>query len=249
MRIRAVVRTGWAWLVGTLATVGCTLPALLISRLPGGDAMAHRMARLWGRLCVWGTGCSVHVEVLARLDLDRRYVVMANHQSALDIPVLMAVLPAAWRTVFWAKESLFRVPVLGWAMRMLGHMPIDRVNRQLAGRMLADTLRRVEDGRSVLVFPEETYGPEAGLLPFQRGGFVFALKTRLDVLPVGLLGTRSAAPPGSRLVLPRTITVRFGEPIPTSSVLVAERAALTERTRAAIERLCRESPPGHNLPV
>jgi 1-acyl-sn-glycerol-3-phosphate acyltransferase len=248
VRIRAVVRTGWAWLVGTLATVGCTLPALLIARFPGSDPVVHRMARLWGRLCIWGTGCPVRVEGLARLDLDRRYVVMANHQSALDIPVLMAVLPAAWRTVFWAKQSLFRVPVLGWAMRMLGHTPIDRVNRQLAGRMLADTLRRVEDGRSVLVFPEETYGPKAGLLPFQRGGFVFALKTRLDVLPVGLLGTRSALPPNAQLVSPTTVTVRFGEPIPTAELGVTDRAALTERTRAAIERLCREGPPGHNLP-
>jgi len=237
VRIRAAVRTGWAWLVGTLATVGCTLPALVIARFPGSDLVVHRMARLWGQLCIWGTGCPVRVEGLARLDLDRRYVVMANHQSALDIPVLMAVLPAAWRTVFWAKESLFRIPVLGWAMRMLGHMPIDRVNRSLAGRVIAETLRRVEDGRSVLVFPEETYGPGDRLLPFQRGGFVFALKTGLDVLPVGLLGTRSAAPPDSRLVSPTTVTVRFGEPIPTSSVSVAERAALTERTRAAIAQL------------
>jgi 1-acyl-sn-glycerol-3-phosphate acyltransferase len=236
-KLLRVGRTAFAWAFGALATVGCTLPALLISKLPGGDPVVHRMARLWGRLCVWGTGCPVFVEGLDRLDPSRRYVVMANHQSALDIPVLMAVLPAPWRTVFWAKQSLFRVPVLGWAMRMLGHMPIDRVNRQLAGRMLADTLRRIEDGRSVVVFPEETYGPGERLLSFQRGGFVFAIKTRLEILPVGLLGTRSALAPGSRLVSPTSVTVRFGDPIPTSGVAVAERATLTERTRAAIERL------------
>jgi 1-acyl-sn-glycerol-3-phosphate acyltransferase len=74
-------------------------------------------------------------------------------------------------------------------------------------------------------------------LPFQRGGFVFALKTRLEILPVGLRGTRSALAPGSRMISPTTLTVRFGEPIPTSSVSVAERAALTERTRAAIAQL------------
>ena len=231
------MRTGWAWLIGALATVGCTLPALLIVRIPGGDPVVHRMARLWGRLCVLGTGCPVRVEGLARIDPSCRYVVMANHQSALDIPVLMAVLPAAWRTVFWAKESLFRVPVLGWAMRLLGHMPIDRVNRSLAGRTIAETLRRVEDGRSVLVFPEETYGPEGRLLSFQRGGFVFALKTRLAVLPVAVLGTRSTLAPGSRMVSPSTVTVRFGEPIPTAELGVTDRATLTERTRAAIELL------------
>jgi 1-acyl-sn-glycerol-3-phosphate acyltransferase len=235
--ILRVVRTAFAWAVGVLATVGCTLPALVISRLPGGDPVAHRMARLWGRLCVWGTGCPVRIEGLARLDPGRRYVVMANHQSALDIPVLMAALPAAWRTVFWAKQSLFRVAVLGWAMRMLGHMPIDRVNRQLAGKTLSDTLRRVEDGRSVLVFPEETYGPPGQLLPFQRGGFVFALKSRLDVLPVAVLGTRDALPPGSRLVVPTPLIVRFGEPIATSELTVGDRPLLAEQTRAAIAQL------------
>ncbi|HOC43916.1 MAG TPA: lysophospholipid acyltransferase family protein [Thermoanaerobaculales bacterium] len=242
------IRTAFAWAFGCLATVGCTLPALLISRLPGGDPVAHRMARLWGRLCVWGTGCPVRIEGLAHVDLARRYVVMANHQSALDIPVLMAVLPAAWRTVFWAKESLFRVPVLGWAMRMLGHMPIDRVNRRLAGKMLSDTLRQVEDGRSMLVFPEETYGPPGQLLPFQRGGFVFALRSRLDVLPVAVLGTRDALPPGVRRVAPTRLTVRFGEPIATSELAVGDRPLLAERTRAAIEHLCREGHPGHDLP-
>jgi 1-acyl-sn-glycerol-3-phosphate acyltransferase len=249
VKLLRIARTAFAWAFGALATVGCTLPALLISRLPGGDPVVHRMARLWGRLCVWGTGCPVRVEGFDQIDLARRFVVMANHQSALDIPVLMAVLPASWRTVFWAKQSLFRVPVLGWAMRMLGHMPIDRVNRQLAGRVLADTLRRIEDGRSVLVFPEETYGPEGRLLPFQRGGFVFALKTRLPILPVAVLGTRPALPPDARLVAPTTLTVRFGEPIPTAALGVTDRAALTEQTRAAIERLCRDGLSDRGLPV
>ena len=234
VKLLRVARTAFAWAFGALATVGCTLPALLISRLPGGDAVAHRMARLWGRLCVWGTGCPVRVEGLDQIDLARRFVVMANHQSALDIPVLMAVLPASWRTVFWAKQSLFRVPVLGWAMRMLGHMPIDRVNRQLAGRVLADTLRRIEDGRSVLVFPEETRTSDGSLLPFQRGGFLIALKAALPIVPVGLDGARRSMAKFSYVVRPGRITVRFGEPIPTAGRAVSEKAALMEETRNAI---------------
>ena len=101
----------------------------------------------------------------------------------------------------------------------------------------------------MLVFPEETYGPGDRLLPFQRGGFVFALKTRLPILPVAVLGTRPALPPDARLVAPTTLTVRFGEPIPTAALGVSDRAALTEQTRAAIERLCRDGLSGHGLPV
>lgn len=239
MKAWSVVRTGWAWLVGGLATVGLTLPALAISTLPACQLTVHRIARLWGRLCTWGTGCGIVVEGGEQIDSGSRYVLMANHQSALDIPVLMGVLPAAWRTVFWAKESLFRIPVLGWAMRMLGHMPIDRVNRLSAGDILAETRRRVADGRSVLVFPEETYGAGGEMLPFQRGGFLVAVRTGLPVLPVAITGTRSALPPRSRLISPTTITVRFGDPIPTASLKVSDRQALAEQTRSAIERLRR----------
>jgi 1-acyl-sn-glycerol-3-phosphate acyltransferase len=238
----AVVRTGWAWLVGAVATVGLTVPALAISAIPACSRTVHRMARLWGRACIWGTGCRVVVEGAGRIEPRDRYVLMANHQSALDIPVLMGVLPAQWRTVFWAKRSLFRIPVLGWAMRMLGHMPIDRVNRHSAGTMLAETRRRVSDGRSVLVFPEETYGPGDRLLPFQRGGFVVAVRTGLPVLPVAVVGTRSALPPGARLISPTTLTVRFGDPIPTQNLSVSDRPALVEQTRAAIESLRGDDP-------
>jgi 1-acyl-sn-glycerol-3-phosphate acyltransferase len=245
----AVIRTGWAWLVGSLATVGLTMPALAISVFPSCQPTVHRMARLWGRVCIWGTGCRLVVEGADRVDPGGRYVLMANHQSALDIPVLMGVLPAHWHCVFWAKQSLFRIPVLGWAMRMLGHMPIDRVNRLSAASMLADTQRRIADGRSVLVFPEETYGPGNQLLPFQRGGFVMAMKTGLPVLPVALIGTRSALPPRSRLLSPTTLTVRFGHPIPTRDLSVSDRPALVEQTRAAIESLRREDPSGPDLRV
>jgi len=245
----ARARTGWAWLVGGLATVGLTLPALAISTIPACRLTAHRMARLWGRVCIWGTGCRLVVEGADRLDARDRYVLMANHQSALDIPVLMAVLPAEWRTVFWAKQSLFRVPVLGWAMRMLGHMPIDRVNRLSAGSMLAETRRRVADGRAVLVFPEETYGPGDQLLPFQRGGFLVAVRTGLPIVPVAVAGTRSALPPRSRLLTPTTLTVRFGTPIATRELTVTDRPALVERTRAEIERLRDQDPAESGAPA
>lgn len=249
MKALAVIRTGWAWLVGGFATVGLTLPALAISPIPACRLTVHRMARLWGQVCIWGTGCRLVVEGADRLDPGGPYVLMANHQSALDIPLLMAVLPADWRCVFWAKQSLFQVPVLGSAMRMLGHMPIDRVNRLSAASMLADTRRRIANGRSVMVFPEETYGPGDRLLPLQRGGFLVAVRTGLPVLPVALTGTRSALPPRSRLLSPTTLTVRFGEPIPTRDLSVADRPRLVERTRAAIESLCQEDYSGHDIRV
>ena len=103
--------------------------------------------------------------------------------------------------------------------------------------MLQESTERAAGQRSVLVFPEETYSREPGLLPFQRGGFVLALKTGLPILAVGISGTREALPPGRRLVTPTTLRVRFGDPIPTAALGVSSRQALSDKTRQMIENL------------
>jgi len=232
-------RTAVAWTVSSLATVGLTLPGMAIATIPALNIVTFRMARLWGRICIASTGCPVATHGLTNVDVNGRYVVMANHQSALDIPLLMSVLPAEWKTVVWAKKSLFRIPVLGWAMRTLGHMPIDRVDRSTAGETLFRSRRKISNSRSVLVFPEATYAPEGKPLPYKRGGFVLAIKTGLPILPVGVWGTRIALPPNGRLISPTAITVRFGAPIPTADVSVSDRAELTERARTVIDDLAR----------
>jgi len=237
MRCLQIIRSGFAWANGIVSTVVFTLIGLTLAALPGGRVLQHRFAGSWGRVCMWGTGCPVRIEGLERIDLQRRFIVMVNHQSALDIPLLIGAMPAEWQTIFWAKQSLFRIPVLGWAMRALGHMPIDRINRRTASKMLLESTERVARQRSVLVFPEETYSREQGLLPFQRGGFILALKTGLPILPVGVAGTREALPPGHRVITPTPLTVRFGEPIPTAGLAVSSRQSLADRTRQAIADL------------
>jgi 1-acyl-sn-glycerol-3-phosphate acyltransferase len=246
MVILRVIRTAIGWFIGVTATVVFTLLGLVIALIPGLELLQHRMARLWGQICIWGAFCPIRVENLDRIDRRAQFVLMVNHQSALDIPLLKAVIPAEWLTVFWAKQSLFRIPVLGWAMRSLGHMPIDRINRGTAGRMLSDSISRAGSRRSLLVFPEETYSRDGKLLSFQRGGFVLAIKTGLPILPVGIVGTREALPPDGRLITPATLRVRFGEPIGTTNLSITNRQQLSDQTRDAIAGLIQEAnvPPG-----
>jgi 1-acyl-sn-glycerol-3-phosphate acyltransferase len=153
-------------------------------------------------------------------------------------------LPPAVRCVFWAKRSLFRIPFLGSAMRAMGSVPVDREDRTGAGRMLADTRRLLQEGWSVLLFPEQTYGSPGELLPFQRGGFLLALRERLPILPIGIHGSAAALPPRTRLVSPSEVVVRFGTPIATAGLGVSQRERLTETTRRAIEELLGEQQSG-----
>jgi len=198
---------------------------------------AARVTHLWGGLCLRITGVPVVVEGLDHLDDGERYVIMANHESSLDILVLLAALPPSVELRFLAKKSLFAIPFLGWAMKSAGFIPVDREDRSTAAATLSQTLDEVERGGSPLVFPEETWSIDGRLLPFARGGFLVALKSGLPILPIGLEGPRQVLPPNEGVIRPQPVTVRVGEPILTQSLGVSRRAELMARTRREIDRL------------
>ncbi len=204
---------------------------------------AARVTHLWGWACLRITGVSMTVEGLDRLTEGRRYVIMANHESSLDIVVLLTALPPSVELRFLAKKSLFGIPFLGWGMKAAGFIPVDREDRSTAAATLAQTLEGVARGGSPLVFPEETWTTDGRLLPFARGGFLVALKSDLPILPIGLEGPRLVLPPNEGIVRPGPVTVRIGEPIPTEDLGVSSRADLMARVRQDINRL--RGPSGH----
>lgn len=236
MRGLGVTRALWTW--GTFGVLTAALgTAAWAAGALGRRGWVLAIVHGWARSCLVVAGCRLRVEGLDRLDRGRRYVVMANHASALDPEVLLAAVPAGLRCTLWAKRSLFRRPFLGRAMRAAGFIPVDREDRSGAPQLLAETARQLRQGRSVLLFPEETYGPGDVLLPFQRGGFLLALKEGLPILPVGVEGARAALPPRSRVVRPTPLVVRFGEPVETAGRAVSDRRRLMAEVRDAISGL------------
>jgi 1-acyl-sn-glycerol-3-phosphate acyltransferase len=204
---------------------------------------AARVTHVWASACLRFIGAPVRVEGLGNLVPGRRYVIMANHESSLDILVLLDALPASLEPRFLAKRSLFAIPFLGWAMRAAGFVPVDREDRSTAAATFSETLAVIERGGSPLIFPEQTWTSDGALLPFQRGGFLVALKSGLDILPVGLEGTRLVLPPGDGRIFSHPVTVRVGSAIPTADRRTREREELTAQTRRAIDRL--RGPLGH----
>lgn len=201
---------------------------------PSGD-WTRKGARLWARIALWSALIRLKIEGAHHVPSGEPVVFMSNHESWVDIPALLVAIPGQVR--FLAKKSLFSVPFLGWAMRAMGFIPVDRENRRTAIRSFEDAAERIKAGRSVLVFPEETRTTDGNLLPFQRGGFLIALKAGLPIVPVGLEGARRCMPKHSYIVRPGRVTVRFGEPIPTAGLGVTAKSALMERVQAEIERL------------
>jgi 1-acyl-sn-glycerol-3-phosphate acyltransferase len=186
-------------------------------------------------------------------DPRRPYVVVANHESFADI-FLCSHLP--WEMKWLSKEAIFKIPVMGWMMRMAGDIAVRRGVRASRASALEACRDRLQKRVSVMIMPEGTRSRNGELLPFQDGAFRLAVELGLPVLPLAIAGTRGAMAKGSLLFGPATAEVRVLEPVPTDGLTPADVPALRERVRAQIaaarRTLARElglpEPPAQNFP-
>lgn len=146
-----------------------------------------------------------------QLDLSRQYIFMSNHVSNLDPPLLIPLLP--YRVTIMAKESLFKIPILGRAMRMADCVPINRSNREAAIASVREAEQIIRRGHHMIVYPEGTRSRDGRLLPFKKGPFYMAMETGVPVIPITLLGTETLLPKGKLLVKPGEVMIVFHPPI------------------------------------
>src|SRR5262245_8240095 len=114
-----------------------------------GGGIQHACARMWARLILWTSGVRVRVNGLENIRPGNSYVLCVNHQSHMDIPIILASLPFQFR--FAAKKQLFRYPFLGWHLRRSGHVPIDRENPHAAVKSLREAANAVRRGISIII--------------------------------------------------------------------------------------------------
>ncbi len=223
------------WIVGSFL-LGCV--AAISGAVRPKSSIPYRCARWWGGSIVRAGAVRIRKEGGEQLDPTGRYVFFANHQSLYDVPVLLATLPVDAR--FLAKKSLFRLPIFGFAMRKAGFVPVDRgAGAGAAKAAFRAASEQLGQGRSVLVFPEETRSAEGTVLPFKSGGLLIALRAGVRIVPVGIEGTRELRPKGSLLVKPGTVTVRYGEPFDPSSTGVRGKRAGLDFLRGEVARLAK----------
>ena len=139
-------------------------------------------------------------------------IVMANHSSNLDPPALIPVLPG--RVVMYLKESLMRIPVLGYALRLAGDIPVRRDGTvESAMESSAAARRALEQESCLVIFPEGTRSRDGSLLPFKKGPFFVAMESGAPVVPVSIVGTTLLLPKGSVGLKSGTVTITFHAPI------------------------------------
>lgn len=223
--------------VPTATAVGGSLA--IGSELLGRRDGSELCARLWGEALLGSMGVSVRCKLDEQIDPNRTYVLVSNHQSHVDVPVIIRHWPGPVR--FVAKKSLSRVPIFGQALRTTGHIFIDRGNSEAAKARLSKQVEPVRSEVSVLFFAEGTRSADDSLLPFKKGFLYLAEAAGVPVVPVAVRGTRHVLARDTAWVEPGRVGVVFGAPMPGISDPERPRGERLAEVRGAVEALCAEA--------
>ncbi len=223
-----MIRTVWFYLIFIPASLFFSCLAAVSPLFRDSGRTAHWCGVTWSRISLWAAGVRVETD-LAQLP-DGPCIVMANHQSQLDIIVLYAVLRGR-RIGFVAKDSLFRTPLFGSAMFAAGHVPIDRSNRRKAMESIDKATQQAARGVTIVIFPEGTRSTDfSKLQEFKTGGFIMALKSGLPVVPIIINGSGPLLPKGSVTFPagPKVIRVRALAPVESGNYTLKQREQLMD---------------------
>lgn len=216
-------------------TIGFGLVSLVLSLCGAHENRLHDIARIWARWLLRISFVRVEIEGLEKLDPARNYVLVANHASYMDTPVIVASLPLQFR--FFAKLGLFQIPMIGTHLGRAGHFPVDRGNVRASLKSMSDAARAIALRKvSVLLFPEGGRS-EQGLQEFKEGAAYIAIKSGVPLLPIALIGTRQVLPMHTLGVRPGLVRLRIGDVIETKDLTLAERHELSEQARQQVATL------------
>ncbi|HVV68828.1 MAG TPA: 1-acylglycerol-3-phosphate O-acyltransferase [Gammaproteobacteria bacterium] len=216
------------------------IPAWLITLIiPETSPAAGKLVRYWAKGFLWLIGSSPKVTGQQNLAHSKALILVANHSSYLDALVLIATMPIDF--AFVAKSELLQTPIIGSLIKKLHYITVDRSDFVKGTTELETIVTTLQQGRSVLIFPEGTFTAAQGVRPFKLGAFKAAVEAGREVCPIAIQGTRHILRSDFSW-LPRhgAITVTILAPISPSSQQWEEIIRLRDATRDDIAKYCGE---------
>jgi len=186
------LRSVYFWILCVIVTAVICLLASLTLPFRAYNLVTH-LARLWGRIMIMLSPVTFIVENKEKLYTGGPVILISNHQSMFDVVTMFTFIRMHVR--WMAKDSLFYIPVFGWAMKAAGFIPVVRNDKKKAIKALYEAAEDIRNGVSVILFPEGTRGFEDGSMrPFKGGGFILARKARVPLQPVVVYGAHKIIP-------------------------------------------------------
>jgi 1-acyl-sn-glycerol-3-phosphate acyltransferase len=190
----------------------------------------HRFTCFWASLYTWcNPAWRVRIEGRERIRRDATYVMVANHQSTVDVLVLFRL----FRHFKWvSKIEMFRVPCIGWNMYLNGYIKLRRGDAESIARMMRACERTLAAGNSIMMFPEGTRSVDGRLRSFKHGAFTLAQQAQVPLLPIVIEGSGHALPRRGFVLQGRHhIRVRILDEIPYRAFAGVPVPALSEQIR------------------
>jgi len=187
----------------------------------------------WARLNSYITPMLVSVRGRRWIDREQSYVIVSNHQSHYDVYVLYGWLGIDFKWVM--KKELRKLPALGIACEKLGHIYIDRSDRETAIASLEEAKKKVVNGTSVLFFPEGTRSTTGKIGEFKKGAFVMAQELGIPILPISIIGTNRILPAKTMNLFPGRASMVIHEPIDVSGYGTERLGKLMSDVREVIQ--------------
>lgn len=231
------IRSALLWTVGLLFMI-VFLYWLLFQTYYSTPEKYSPKLRKWLKVFFKLLFIKVEVEGLENVDFTKTYIIMSNHVSMFDIPLLLAFIPQHFNG--FEADGHFKAPLYGRVLTRYGNIPMDRSNPRASFKSLQAGIDYTEKGTSVVILPEgtRTVTPEFG--EFKKLPFVFAQKTNADIMVLGFSGLWKINNKTSWHITPGKMTVRFGKPIPSEYIKSVKPEELMEYTKNKIQELVTE---------
>jgi 1-acyl-sn-glycerol-3-phosphate acyltransferase len=195
----------------------------------------HLFTCFWASLYTWANPLwRVRVVGRERVRPGATYVMVANHQSFLDILVLFRLF-VHFKWV--SKAEMFRIPCIGWNMALNRYVKLRRGSPESIARMMDTCAAHLAAGSSVMIFPEGTRSPDGRLKAFKHGAFTLAQRARVPILPIVVQGTANALPKHGFVLRGRhAITIRVLDEMPVDDVVGQPLESLMADVRGRFAR-------------
>ena len=191
---------------------------MLFARLLDSSEKAPNTISRWGlSFLSFVSGVGLTVEGRENFDKKQQYLILANHKSAIDIPVLARILPFHFK--FFASNRFFYIPFFGWGMALAGYIPVNRASRVKSYKAVQKGINILSRSQaSLLIFPEGTRIEEDKIARFKQGFLHIATKSQKPILPVVLDGTLEIKKKKERLFYPGRVRVSILPPVPSTGL-------------------------------
>ncbi|MGA2463839.1 MAG: lysophospholipid acyltransferase family protein [Thermodesulfobacteriota bacterium] len=229
-----MIRTIFVWFCIVIALLILGIVIFITYPFDRRGKVIHHYGRLWGKIALLVNRVKVRVEGIEHLKGEGPYIFMSNHQGTYDIFALLGHLPFQFRWL--AKKELFSVPFFGWVMAAAGYVSVDREGTRKTVEAMNEAAQKIREGMSVVIFPEGSRSPDGSIQPFKKGGFTLAIKSKVPIIPISIIGSREIMPKGKLTVTSGEIRIRIDHPIETQNYSLKDRKSLMEKVRQTISK-------------